>query len=158
MPHLHAARPTAAAHRGRVLAPLVGVLALVLALFAMTAPAGAKATHTTKPPAGKPAPPAYAPQDKPADKPAAKPPAQKPDDQAGKPKGDQDAGKAEDEDHNQRKAEDEDHNQRKADDEDHNQRKAKDGDKNAACDSSGPGNPCHPPQHCGQNSGPGNAD
>ena len=103
MPHPLAARPTAVAHRGRVLAPLVGVLALVVALFAMTAPAGAKATHTTKPPAGKPAPPAYAPQDKPADKPAAKPPAQKPDDEAGKPKDeDKNEGKPkDDENHGQ---------------------------------------------------------
>jgi hypothetical protein len=149
MPHLLAARPTAVAHRGRVLAPLVGVLALVLALFAMTAPAGAKATHTSKPPVGKPAPPAYAPQDKPADKPAAKPPAQKPDDEAGKPKDDQNAGKPKDEDKNAGKPKDEDKNAGKPKDEDHNQGKPKDEDHNQ-------GQPVN--EQCpGANEGPGNA-
>jgi hypothetical protein len=170
MPHLLAGRPKAVAERWRVVAPLVGVLALVLALFAMTAPAGAKARHATKPPADKAA--------------------QKHDDAAGQPK-DKDQGQAKDEDKDQGQAKDEDkdHGQAKDEDkkqgqpkdkddnegkpkhDDENQGKAKDEDKNqgkpkhdedkdheAGCDSSGPGNPCHPPQQCGENSGPGNAN
>lgn len=139
MSHHLAARRSAIAHRGRVIASLVGVLALVVALFATAASAGVRSprpSHATKPPAGKPAPPAHAPQDadeNPADKPAAKPPVDdhKP---AGKPK------------------DDEDDEQGKPDEDDENEAKP------AGCDSSGPGNPCHPPQACGQNSGPGNAN
>jgi hypothetical protein len=55
MPPTLAARSQTLGHRGRVIAPLVGVLALVLAVFVMTAPADATAGHGTKPPAGKPA-------------------------------------------------------------------------------------------------------
>src|SRR3954470_13503094 len=87
MPHFHAARPKAVAQRWRVVAPIVGVLALVLALFATTAPAGAKARHATKPPADKPA--------------------QKHDDAAGQPK-DKDQGQAKDEDKNQGQPENKD--------------------------------------------------
>src|SRR3954454_657424 len=106
MPHLLAARPMASARRGGVLAPLVGVLALVLALFAMTAPAGAKARHATQPPAGKP-------------------PAQKYDDEAGKPKDvkhqdkpkEQDKpGKPEDEDKQDERKHDDKQDERKHED------------------------------------------
>ncbi|MEA2382183.1 MAG: hypothetical protein QOH72_2154 [Solirubrobacteraceae bacterium] len=114
MSHFLAARRSAAAHRGRA-AALVGALALVIALFAMTAAAGATAHPTTghaaKQGAGK--------QDHngPGDKAPGK------DEQAGKPK-DKNAG----------------------------------GSAQPPCDSSGMGNPCQPPQQCGQNSGPGNAN
>jgi hypothetical protein len=100
MSHFLAARLSAAAHRGRVVASLVGVLALVAALFAMTAAAGA-ATH---PPAG------HSTKQHAAKK-----------DQKGKAG---DKGRAE----------------------------------QAQCDSWGTGNPCHPPQACGENSGPHNAN
>src|SRR3954447_10876500 len=57
MSHPLAARLSAVVHRGRVAASLVGALALVVALFAMTATAGARthasARHTAKPHAGK---------------------------------------------------------------------------------------------------------
>ncbi|MEA2247722.1 MAG: hypothetical protein QOH46_2251, partial [Solirubrobacteraceae bacterium] len=45
MSHFLAARLSAAAHRGRIAASLVGLLALIVALFAVTATAGAR-THT----------------------------------------------------------------------------------------------------------------
>src|SRR3954462_7055014 len=109
MSHLLGARPKAVAQRGRVVAPLVGVLALVLALFATTAPAGAKARHATKPPADKPA--------------------QKHDDAAGQPK-DKDQGQAKDEDKNQGQPENKDKDRRQAKVEDKNQGQAKDEDKN----------------------------
>src|SRR4051794_34344613 len=104
MPHFHAARPKAVAQRWRVVAPIVGVLALVLALFATTAPAGAKARHATKPPADKPA--------------------QKHDDAAGQPKDkDQGQGQAKDEDKNQGQPEnkDKDQGQPKVEDKDQGQ-------------------------------------
>src|SRR3954454_20096590 len=138
MPHLLAARPMASARRGRVLAPVVGVLALVLALFAMTAPAGAQARHATKPPAGKPAP-AGTPQ-------APK----KDDDQAGKPKDVKDQDKPKEQD-KPRKPKDED--KPKHDNEDQDEHDDQD-----ECDRSGHGNPCQRPQQCGENSGPGNAN
>jgi hypothetical protein len=52
MPHILAARLSAVAHRGRVVASLVGALALIVALFATAATAGAR-THTAPGPAAK---------------------------------------------------------------------------------------------------------
>src|SRR3954454_11229454 len=133
MSHLLGARPKAVAQRGRVVAPLVGVLALVLALFAMTAPAGATARHATKPPADKPA--------------------QKHDDAAGQAK-DNHQGQPNKDNHQGQP--NKDNHQGQPNKDNHQGQPNKDGE--ADCDSSGPGNPCHPPQKCGQNSGPGNAN
>src|SRR4051812_24448136 len=100
MSHFLAARLCAAAHRGRVVASLVGVLALVAAFLAMTAAAGAAtyppASHPTKQHAAK----------------------KHQNGKAGH------TGRAE----------------------------------QAQCDSWGTGTPCHPPQACGETSGPGNAN
>ena len=46
----------------------------------------------------------------------------------------------------------------KADEKANHDRQAEDVHNPQPCDSSGPGNPCHPPQACGQNSGHGNGD
>jgi uncharacterized low-complexity protein len=51
MPHFLAARLAAVAHRGRVVASLVGALALIVALFATAATAGARTHTATGPPA-----------------------------------------------------------------------------------------------------------
>jgi hypothetical protein len=186
MPHLPSARPTALAHRRRVLAPLLGVLALALALFPTAATAGAgthaKTGHAAKQGAGHHDPNGRAGDNAPGrddnNRKAGADDEVQPEPACGQnsgygnanalcpvanpqcPAADDGPGNAREAKAKGRDAKAEKAKGAKA----HKDRVGNEGPGNACepkpdCVSSGPGNPCPPtPQQCGENSGYGNAN